>query len=62
MDDFFRGNAEELEKMVLLSLLDERLQNVVGEDAWELTKQLYHEAYISVPEKDMMRFICHLVL
>lgn len=56
MDDFFRGNAGELEKKVLLSKLDNYLPSIVGEDAWELTKQIYNEAFIRASEKEMNRF------
>lgn len=56
IDDFFKANAGDLEKKVLLKILDTHLQNIVGEDGWELTKQLYNEAYIRATEKEMQRF------
>ena len=56
MDDFFKANAGELEKKVLLKILNDHLQGTVGEDGWELTKQIYNEAYIRATEKEMRRF------
>ena len=56
MDDFYMANASNLQKIVLKKVLQNYLPNVVGEDGWELTKQIYSDAYIQASEGEMQRF------
>lgn len=56
MDDFYMENAGDLQKIVLKKVLEKYLPNVVGEDGWELTRQIYSDAYITAGEKEMRRF------
>lgn len=56
MDDFYMQNAGELQKIVLKKVLAEYLPRVVGEDGWELTRQIYSDAYIDATGKEMRRF------
>lgn len=56
MDDFYMQNAGELQKIVLKKVLTHHLPNLIGEDAWELTRQIYSDAYIQADEADMRRF------
>ena len=56
LDDFYTANAGELEQVVLKKILMQHLSNIIGENAWELTKQIYADAFIEVTEKDIERF------
>lgn len=56
MDDFYMANAGELQKIVLMKVLEHYLPNVVGENGWELTKQIYSDAYIMASDEEMNRF------
>lgn len=56
MDDFYMENAVELQQIVLKRVLTNYLPNVVGENGWELTKQIFSDAYIQATEKEMQRF------
>ena len=56
MDDFYMANAGNLQKIVLKKVLENYLPNVVGENGWELTKQIYADAYIQASESEMQRF------
>ena len=56
MDDFYMENAGDLQKIVLKKVLEKYLPNVVGENGWELTRQIYSDAYITAGEKEMRRF------
>ena len=56
MDDFYMENAASLQKTVLKKVLEKYLPSVVGENGWELTRQLYSDAYITATEKEMKRF------
>lgn len=56
MDDFYMENAGDLQKIVLKRVLSRYLPSVVGEDGWELTKQIYSDTYIDASEKEMQRF------
>ena len=56
MDDFYMENAGALQKTVLKKVLEKYLPNVVGENGWELTRQIYSDAYITASEREMKRF------
>jgi len=56
IDDFYRENAGDLQKIVLKKVLRNYLPGVVGENGWELTKQIYADAYIQATDKEMERF------
>jgi uncharacterized LabA/DUF88 family protein len=56
MDDFYQENAHDLQKIVLKKALESYLPKVVGENGWELTRQIYADAYIETSEKEMRRF------
>lgn len=56
MDDFYMENAKDLQKIVLKKTLESYLPTVVGESAWEITKQIYADAYIQISEDEMKRF------
>ena len=56
MDDFYMENAAKLQKIVLKKVLEKYLPGVVGENGWELTRQIYSDAYITATEKEMKRF------
>ncbi len=56
MDDFYMENAKNLQNIVLKKTLESYLPSVVGESAWELTKQIYADAYIQTSEEKMKRF------
>ena len=56
MDDFYMENAGELQKIVLKKVLHHYLPNIIGENGWELTKQIYADAYINASEQEMERF------
>lgn len=56
MDDFYKENAGDLQKIVLKKVLERYLPNIVGEDGWELTRQIYSDAYITAGEAEMRRF------
>lgn len=56
MDDFYMENAKDLQKIVLKKTLESYLPTVVGESAWEITKQIYADAYIQTSEDEMKRF------
>lgn len=56
MDDFYMENAKDLQKTVLKKTLESYLPTVVGESAWEITKQIYADAYIQASEDEMKRF------
>ncbi len=56
MDDFYRENAGGLQKAVLKKVLERYLPNIVGENGWELTRQIYSDAYIFASEQEMKRF------
>ena len=56
MDDFYMENAGALQKTVLKKVLEKYLPNVVGENGWELTRQIYSDAYITAGEREMKRF------
>lgn len=56
MDDFYMENAKDLQNIVLKKTLESYLPSVVGESAWELTKQIYADAYIQTSEDEMKRF------
>lgn len=49
-------NAKNLQKIVLKKTLESYLPTVVGESAWEITKQIYADAYIQTSEDEMKRF------
>ena len=49
-------NAKNLQKIVLKKTLESYLPTVVGESAWEITKQIYADAYIQTSEGEMKRF------
>lgn len=49
-------NAGALQKTVLKKVLEKYLPNVVGENGWELTRQIYSDAYITASEREMKRF------
>lgn len=49
-------NAGELQRIVLKKVLEHYLPNIVGEDGWELTRQIYSDAYIQATDKEMQRF------
>lgn len=56
MDDFYMANAGDLQKIVLKKVLEHYLPKVVGENGWELTKQIYSDAYIQASNEEMERF------
>lgn len=56
MDDFCMENAKDLQNIVLKKILESYLPSVVGESTWELTKQIYADAYIQTSEDEMKRF------
>ncbi|MBQ7918641.1 MAG: NYN domain-containing protein [Lachnospiraceae bacterium] len=56
MDDFYMENAGELQRIVLKKVLQYYLPDIVGKDGWELTKQIYSDAYIVATENEMKRF------
>lgn len=56
MDDFYMENAKDLQNIVLKKTLESYLPSIVGESAWELTKQIYADAYIQTSEDEMKRF------
>lgn len=49
-------NAGDLQKIVLKKVLEKYLPSVIGENGWELTRQIYSDAYITAGEKEMRRF------
>ena len=49
-------NAKNLQKIVLKKTLESYLPTVVGESAWEITKQIYADANIQTSEDEMKRF------
>ncbi len=49
-------NAKDLQNIVLKKILESYLPSVVGESTWELTKQIYADAYIQTGEDEMKRF------
>ena len=42
--------------VTLKKVFQNYLQGVVGENGWELTKQIYADAYIQAAAKEMERF------
>ncbi|MCR4658306.1 MAG: NYN domain-containing protein [Lachnospiraceae bacterium] len=56
MDDFYSGNAGELKRIVLKKELEERLLDVPGHDAWELTKEIFAKARITAKDNEMQVF------
>ena len=56
IDDFYQGNATDLEKIVLRRTLEKYLPDIIGENGWELTKRIYGEAYINASQNDMKNF------
>ncbi len=56
LDDFFSGNAQKLQEIVLKKELESRLPDIVGRDAWLITKELFSKARISVPDSEMRVF------
>ncbi len=56
LDDFFTGNAQTLQTIVLKKELEDRLPNITGRDAWMLTKELYTKTRIRATEGEMRIF------
>lgn len=56
IDDFYTGNAADLQKKVLLSELKKRAENLIGQNAWELTKDIYLQCRVMETEGNMRQF------
>ena len=56
LDDFFTGNAQKLQTVVLKKGLSERALYLVGKDAWVLTQELFASERIQASEGDMRLF------
>lgn len=56
MDDFFTGNAADLQKVVLLHELRERAHTILGKTAMEVTKDVYYATRITAKESEMEQF------
>lgn len=56
MDNFYVDGAADLQKVVLRKTLESYLSGIIGENAWELTRRVYSDAYITASESEMKRF------
>lgn len=56
MDDFYMENAKQLQDVVLKKVLKSYLPGIVGENGWQVTKQVFADAFIQADEKEMRRF------
>lgn len=56
MDDFYMANSGQLQKIVLKKVLESYLPNIVGENGWEITRQIYADAFIQATDSDMKSF------
>ncbi len=56
IDDFYTGNAVELKKLVLRKRLESEVPNIIGQNAWDLTKRIYSEARIDARENEKKAF------
>lgn len=56
IDDFYTGNAADLQKKVLLHELKKYSGQLIGKNAWDLTKELYLQTRITETEGNMKLF------
>lgn len=50
------ANSGQLQKIVLKKVLESYLPNIVGENGWEITRQIYADAFIQATDSDMKSF------
>ena len=56
IDDFCSANTEELKRTVLLTALEKRIPNLLGENPLELTHKIYEETKVTATKKEMENF------
>ncbi len=56
LDDFFTGNSQKLQTVVLKKILSESLPDIIGRNAWDLTEDIYRKAWIEASRSDMQPF------
>ena len=56
MDDFYMENARELQNIVLKKVLESYFPSIIGENALEITRRVYADAYIQADDNEIERF------
>lgn len=56
MDDFYSGNADKLKKLVLRKSLEREAEDIIGRNAWELTKEIHENNHIEATEAELNSF------
>jgi len=56
MDDFYSGNADKLKKIVLRKALEREAEDLLGKNAWEITKRIHEDNHIEATEAELNSF------
>ena len=56
MDDFYSGNASDLQKKVLLDNLKQKLPNIIGKNGREIVNEVFAETRVTASDTDKLNF------